>query len=69
IVQGLLAPSTLGRVQRTLHPEERKAFLIRLRRLASTAFHDPVLHFLFYEKELRRQPQLLSVMHLIIFPG
>jgi len=36
IAQGLLAPSTPGRVQSTLHPEERKAFLTRLRRLAIT---------------------------------
>ena len=35
-VQGLLAPSTLGRDGTPLHPEERKAFLIRLRRLAIT---------------------------------
>jgi len=39
IVQGLLAPSTLGRGGTPLHPEERKAFLIRLRRCIHYRHH------------------------------
>ena len=35
----------LGRGGTPLHPEERKAFLTRLRRLTSAANHSPVLHF------------------------
>ena len=38
-VQGLLAPSTLGRGGTPLHPEERKAFLIRLRRCIHYRHH------------------------------